>query len=125
MLPCLGPVIPLPSGSPNADIVDRSAGQVKLESKVLAGTINDGVFAEDKIIITQVSNNFVVPVFNSYGLPLAAARFSDAIAKESWDNPSVTINRRVDLEVTGMDLGDAVIATAAACHEAQVCRFSG
>ena len=54
-------------------------------------------------LFAQMRDNFVVPVFNSYGLPLAARRyFRDAIAKVSRDNPSVTINRRVDLEVTGM-----------------------
>ena len=76
----LDPVLLLAGSRPDVNVVDRGTGEIKLKCEVLAGAIDNGVFAEDKIIITQVSDNFVVPVFNSYGLPLTAARFPDAIA---------------------------------------------
>ena len=123
-LACLAPVIPLAGSRPDVDIVDRGARQIKLKCEVLTGAIDNGMLADDEFSVTQMRDNFVIPVFNSDGLPLTATRFSDAIAKVRWKNPSVTINRRIDLEVIGVDLNDTVIATAAAGHEAQICRFS-
>ncbi len=124
-LASLGPVFPLAGGLPDADVVDRGAGQVELECEVLASAINDRVFAEDKFVVAQVRDYFVVPVFDRHGLPLVGSRSADAFAKLGGDDAGVAIDGCVDLEVIGVNLGDAVVATTAAGHEAKVCRLTG
>ncbi len=120
----LGPVIALAGGLPDADVVDRGAGEVELEGEVLASAVNDGVFAEDKFVVAQVRDDFVVPVFDRHGLPLVGSRFADAFAKLGGDDAGGAIDGCVDLEVIGVDLSDAVVVSAAASHESQVCRLA-
>ena len=83
------------------------------------------MFAEDEFVVAQVGNNFVVPIFYRHGLPLVGPKFADALANVSGDDPGIAINRRVDLKVAGTDLSDAVVAAAAASHEAKICRLAG
>ncbi len=125
LLANLGPVIALASGLPDADVVDRGTGEIELEGEVLASAVNDGVFAEDKFVAAQVRNDFVVPVFDRHRLPLVAPTSANAFAKLGGNEPCIAIDRRVDLEVIGVDLGDAVVVSAAASYETQGCRFAG
>ena len=83
------------------------------------------MFAEDKFAVAQVRNDFVAPVFDRHGLPLVGTRFTDAFAELGRNQSSITIDGRVDLKVVGVDLGDAVVVSAAARHESQVGRLAG
>ena len=98
--------------------------EVKLKGEVFASAVNNGVPANDEFLVAQVDNHFLVPVFDSHGLPPVVPSFADAFAKVSRDKPGIAIYRRVNLEMIGADLRDAVVATAAASHEAKVCRLA-
>ena len=120
----LGPIIALAGGLPDSDIVDRGAGQIELKSEILSSAVDDRVFAQNEFVVTQVCNDFVFPVFDRHGLPLIGMRIANAFAKLRRHKPCVTINRRVDLKVTCVDLGDAVVVSTAASHESQVGRLA-
>ena len=106
----------------DADVVDGGTGEIELESEVRAGTVDDKVLAEDKLVVAQMCDNFVVPVFDRHGLPLIGTRFADAFAKLGGDDAGGAIDGCIDLEVIEVNLSDAVVAAAAASHESQVCR---
>ena len=91
----LRPVLALTGGLPDANVVDRCAGQIELEGEVLASAVYDGVTADDEFFVVQMRNHFVVPVFHRHRLPLARARLADAFAKVSGHNPSFSIDGRI------------------------------
>lgn len=59
---------------------------------------DDGVLAGAEFVVTQVDNNFVVPVFDRHRLPLFGAGSANVFAKVSGDDPGIAVDWCVDLE---------------------------